>query len=98
MFWIVRPEISTANIAGLGTLVTGPYIQAIPGSGPAAWEFTGLERAPLMPQDDGLWLVLHADRVEQLQADSPIFCRGIGWGRWRRCSFRRIRRRWMCMR
>ena len=80
LFWIVRPEISIGNIAGLGTLVTGPYIQALPGTGPAESEFTGLEKPPLVPDDEGLWLVLHVDRVEKLQPDSPISYRGVRVG------------------
>jgi len=80
LFWIVRPEISVGNIAGLGTLVTGPYIQALPGTGPADLEFTGLEKPPLVPDDQGLWLVLHIDHVQNLQPDSPIFYRGVRVG------------------
>ena len=32
-FWIVRPEVGLENISGLTTIITGRYIQVLPGAG-----------------------------------------------------------------
>lgn len=47
MFWVVRPDISESGITGLGTVVSGPYIAAEPGTEEAATTFTGMGAAPL---------------------------------------------------
>ena len=31
-FWIVRPEVGLGNITGLGTVITGPEIEVLPGA------------------------------------------------------------------
>src|SRR5688572_28148152 len=41
VFWIVRPEVGVANITGLGTIITGPYIEVLPGNGPKKKSFEG---------------------------------------------------------
>ena len=46
VFWIVRPEVGPASISGLRTVFAGPYIQALPGTGPPKTEFVGLDRPP----------------------------------------------------
>jgi paraquat-inducible protein B len=78
-FWIVRPEISAGTISGLGTIVSGPYIEAVPGTGRAASEFDGLQKAPTWT-GDGLEIILHADRLERIQPDAPVYYRGIQVG------------------
>lgn len=78
-FWIVRPEFNIESVSGLSTLVSGPYIEALPGSGQPATEFTGLDKAP-NATGQGLRLVLHAVRLERLQPDSPIYYRGVQVG------------------
>lgn len=79
MYWIVRPEISTSSISGLGTVLSGPYIDSSPGSGEKQKGFTGLDKAP--PSiEDGLRIVLKAPRLEHLQADTPVYFRGIEVG------------------
>ena len=79
MYWIVRPEISTQSISGLGTVLSGPYIDSIPGNGDTQKEFTGLDKAP-PSVEDGLRIVLKAPRLEHLQADTPVYFRGIEVG------------------
>jgi paraquat-inducible protein B len=78
-FWIVRPEISAGSVSGLGTIVSGPYIEAVPGTGRAATAFDGLQKAPTWT-GDGLEVVLHADRLERIQPDAPVYYRGIQVG------------------
>jgi paraquat-inducible protein B len=79
LFWIVRPDFSNGNITGLGTVVSGPYIQAVPGVGERRSEFVGLDKQPVS-LGNGLILILHASRLEHLGADSPVFYRGIQVG------------------
>jgi paraquat-inducible protein B len=78
LFWVVRPEISESSITGLGAIVSGPYIEAMPGKGSPATQFEGLQRAP--GDTEGLRIVLHTDRLAHLHADSPIYFRGVQVG------------------
>jgi paraquat-inducible protein B len=78
-FWIVRPQISTQEISGLGTILSGPYIDGMPGNGEKQTEFTGLENVPVAPED-GLRILLKAQKVDHLQPDSPVYFRGIQVG------------------
>src|SRR5215813_10144559 len=40
----VRPEVGIETVRGLGTVITGPYIDISPGSGPPRTDFDGVER------------------------------------------------------
>jgi paraquat-inducible protein B len=79
VFWLVHPQISTENISGLTTLASGPYIEATPGKGEPASEFTALDNAPLT-LGDGLKIVLHAPRLEHIQTGSAVYYRGVEVG------------------
>lgn len=78
-YWIVRPEISAAGISGLQTISSGPFVATIPGDGPYASQFTGREKPPTI-SGDGIYVVLHAPRLEQFQAQAPVYYRGIEVG------------------
>jgi paraquat-inducible protein B len=79
IFWIVRPQFVAGNLSGLQTIMTGPYIEAIPGDGGFTTKFTGLENPPdeLGP---GIHITLHAPRVDRIGTGSPIYYRGIQVG------------------
>lgn len=47
-FWVVRPQVSLGGISGLGTLLSGAYIEIKPGSGPDERHFTGLTVPPVL--------------------------------------------------
>lgn len=79
-FWIVRPEVGIGNISGLGTVITGPEIQVLPGSGEPVLEFVGLERASAVADDEGLKIVLRANQRESVRLHSPVYYRGIEVG------------------
>jgi paraquat-inducible protein B len=79
VFWTVRPQISAESISGLTTVLSGPYIEANPGSGGERTEFDGLQKAP-SNEGDGVNLVLRAPRVDHVQADAPVYYRGINVG------------------
>lgn len=83
-FWVVRPRVSTTDVSGLGTLITGAYIELDPG--PAGGEevnhFNGLETPPATNRNiPGRRLTLVADEAGSLNAGSPIFYRGFEVGR-----------------
>lgn len=79
LFWIVRPEISTTAITGLGTVLSGPYIDSLPGSGEKQTEFIGLSTAPVTTEP-GLRIVLRAPKVDRLPANAPVYYRGVQVG------------------
>lgn len=79
-FWIVRPEVGIGNITGLGTVITGPEIEAIPGAGKAKSEFVGLETSPVAAERNGLHLTLLSNRLGSLKPNSPVYYRGIEVG------------------
>lgn len=80
VFWIVRPQLGMGNITGLGTLITGPYIEVLPGGGARTAEFTGIDRSAMMIDPHGLTVVLHADHSGSLRAGVPLYYRGIEVG------------------
>ncbi len=83
-FWVVRPRVSATDISGLGTLITGAYIELDPGpaGGEEVHHFNGLE-TPLPTNRDilGRRLVLTAEQAGSLTAGSPIYHRGFEVGR-----------------
>ena len=79
-FWIVRPEVGIGDITGLSTVITGPEIQVVPGTGAAIKEFDGLERAPAALEEKGLKIVLRAGRLGSLRRNSPVYYRGVEVG------------------
>ena len=78
-FWVVRPEISTESISGLGTVLSGPFIDSTAGSGESQTEFTGLEKAPAT-LEEGLHIVLKAPGLQHLQSGSPVYYRDVQVG------------------
>jgi paraquat-inducible protein B len=79
LYWSVRPEISASSISGLGTIASGPFIEAEPGDGDRTLEFTGLDHPPA-ELGPGLKVSLRAARLEQLQPDSPVYYHGFEVG------------------
>lgn len=88
-FWVVRPRVSASDISGLGTILTGAYIEMDPGEGPEGVEhFDGLESPPVTSSTvPGLRLTLTASRTGSLTAGSPISYQGFEVGQVERRSF-----------
>lgn len=83
-FWVVRPRVSTTDISGLGTLLTGAYIELDPGPPDSErWSFfKGRENPPATNRSiPGRRLTLTADAAGSLIAGSPIYYRGFEVGR-----------------
>jgi paraquat-inducible protein B len=80
LFWIVRPELVRGRIASLGTLLTGPYIDVLPGKGPPARRFVGLDHSPDVIDPEGLTVVLLTRQGGGLETGLPIYYRGFEVG------------------
>lgn len=83
-FWVVRPRVSTSGISGLGTIVSGAYIEVAPGVGDSAadYRYTGLEHAPLTPAGTpGLRVTLVSETSGSLGVGDPVLYRGYAVGR-----------------
>jgi paraquat-inducible protein B len=80
VFWIVRPEIGLENVSGLGTVISGPHVEVLPGTGPEKMEFVGLETSPVILERRGLKIVLITNRAGSLRPNSPVYYRGVEVG------------------
>lgn len=82
-FWVVRPRIGKAGVSGLGTLLSGGYIQLSPGDGAeGAREFVGLEDPPVTPTGTrGIAVTVTAEKAGSLSAGAPVLYKGYTVGR-----------------
>jgi paraquat-inducible protein B len=80
LFWIVRPEVGLGAVRGLSTVLTGSYVRVVPGDGPAAKRFVGLENASPTLGRPGLNITLASREVEALRVGASVFYRGIEVG------------------
>lgn len=80
-FWVVRPRFSVEGISGLGTLVSGAYVELDPGAGAPARRFVGLEEPPVVAASEpGTSYRLRATRLGSIGARAPIYYRGLRVG------------------
>jgi len=87
-FWVVRPRLGFSGVSGLGTLLSGAYINvdARDGAGAATsatqFEFVGLETPPAVTHDrSGKRFILNARDLGSLDIGSPVYFRRINVGR-----------------
>ncbi|PWC17251.1 intermembrane transport protein PqiB [Brenneria corticis] len=81
-FWVVKPQVGRAGISGLGTLLSGVYIEIQPGAhGEEKKEFTLLDTPPLAsPDAKGIRIVLDSEQSGQLNVGDPVLFRGYRVG------------------
>ncbi len=82
-FWVVRPRLSTGNISGLETLVSGAFIEVDPGDpgGKPQSDFVGLEDPPGVRSDEpGSLYMLRAPRLGSIGPGAPVFYRDVTVG------------------
>lgn len=80
-FWVVRPQVGLGGITGLGTLLSGSYIELKPGSGEQETRFTGLTAAPVLKsQVDGKQYILETSNLGTMRPGTPINFHGIPVG------------------
>ena len=82
-FWVVRARVGAGGVSGLGTLLSGAYIEMAPGSAAAQRKaFVGLEEPPQTPVDaPGIRLTLFSDRAGSISAGDLVLYRGYKVGR-----------------
>ncbi len=81
-FWIVRPRIGAGGVSGLGTVISGAFVEVDPGTkGSPRRQFVGLEEPPLIRSTvPGTRFELEAERLGGLSRGAPIYHRGIPVG------------------
>ncbi len=82
-FWVVRPRFFAGAISGLQTLISGSYIDMLPGppDADAKRSFVGLENPPVLQSDvPGRAFLLKASRLGSLNLGSPIMFRDLEVG------------------
>lgn len=87
-FWVVRPRFFAGAISGLETLLSGSYIELLPGQpgGTPKRHFVGLDDPPVLQSDiPGRTFLLRAARIGSISLGSPVFFRDftvgevLGW-------------------
>jgi paraquat-inducible protein B len=81
-FWIVSPRVSLSGISGLGTILSGPYINMAPGVEPQMSEqFVALAAPPVTPAGTpGLHITLNSESEFAYKKGDPIIYKGIKVG------------------
>jgi paraquat-inducible protein B len=80
VYWVVRPEVSETGLQGLGTILTGPYISAIPGEDKEEKkEFNGMSEAP-RPYEPGERFVLTTPKLGHIQDGAAVYYKNIPVG------------------
>ena len=94
-FWVVKPRIGSGGISGLGTLLSGAYIELSPSSSNKKQRsFEGLEDVPLTSADTpGLALTLFNDDKHELSVGDPVLYRGFKVGQVEDVQFDPVSRR-----
>jgi paraquat-inducible protein B len=80
VFWVVRPEVGIETVRGLGTVITGPYIEVVPGTGAAKTEFVGVERPSPALGRPGLSITLATAQLGSVRPRTNVMYRGIEVG------------------
>ncbi|SCC33141.1 intermembrane transport protein PqiB [Kosakonia oryziphila] len=82
VFWVVKPQVGREGISGLGTLLSGVYIELQPGTkGNEPDHYNLLDSPPLAPPDaKGIRVILDSSKVGQLSPGDPVLFRGYRVG------------------
>ncbi|KAA9001150.1 intermembrane transport protein PqiB [Affinibrenneria salicis] len=82
VFWVVKPQIGREGVSGLGTLLSGAYIELQPGrSKEEEQSFRLLDTPPLAsPDTRGIRIQLDSEKSGQLNAGDPVLFRGYRVG------------------
>ncbi|CAG4892198.1 PqiB family protein [Paraburkholderia saeva] len=81
-FWVVRPRVSGGTVSGLGTLLSGSYIDVDVGNAKKARrDFIGLEEPPVFASDmPGREFTLKSAGLGSLDVGSPVYFRRLQVG------------------
>jgi paraquat-inducible protein B len=89
VFWVVKPQVGREGISGLGTLLSGAYIELQPGKkGTQPANYKLLDSPPLAPPDaKGIRVILDSNKAGQLSPGDPVLFRGYRVGSVETSSF-----------
>ncbi|KXI27617.1 intermembrane transport protein PqiB [Paraglaciecola hydrolytica] len=81
-FWIVSPRVTLNGISGLGTLMSGPYINMALGmAGDTSIQFEALEGPPVTPAGTpGLHITLNSDAEFAYKEGDAVIYKGLKVG------------------
>lgn len=81
-FWIVSPRVSLSGVSGLGTILSGPFINMAPGIDPQmSQSFVALEAPPVTPAGTpGLHVTLNSKSEFAYKKGDPVVYKGIKVG------------------
>ncbi len=81
--WLEKAEVSLAGIENLNSLLFGPFINILPGTGELKRQFAALPQAPMAPAEtsDGLNLILVGKHLGSLKINSPLYYRQVVVGK-----------------
>ncbi|MDP5032000.1 MAG: intermembrane transport protein PqiB [Paraglaciecola sp.] len=81
-FWIVSPRISLNGISGLGTIMSGPYINMAPGEEQEkSTHFSALSAPPVTPAGTpGLHITLNSNAEFAYKEGDPVIYKGLKVG------------------
>ena len=82
-FWVVRPRIGPGGVSGVGTLLSGGYLQLAPGTGKKGrHDFVGLDEPPVTPAGTpGLHFRMVAEESGSVNSGAPILYKKFRVGR-----------------
>lgn len=82
-FWVVKPRIGREGVSGLGTVLSGAYIQLQPGNSEVSLEvYEVLEQPPVAPPDaPGLRINLVSQVGNSISTGDPVTYQGYTVGR-----------------
>jgi paraquat-inducible protein B len=88
-FWVVYARIGAGGVSGLGTILSGGYVQLSPGTGePGKRRYTGLENIPVTPLGTpGLPVTLVSERAGSVSLGDPVVYRGYKVGKVEKTRF-----------
>ncbi len=86
-FTLIRPELSLEGVSGLDTLITGVYIECVPGPGPALADHfegrtsTDAQSTAALAETRGVRISLYSPSLPPIGQGAPIFHHGLVVGR-----------------
>ena len=82
-FWVVKPRIGNDGVSGMGTLLSGAYIEVNPGKAPkSSLHFIGQDKPPVLEIDrnQGLYFKLRSNNASSISEGDPILYKGFKVG------------------
>ncbi|MDX1757494.1 MAG: intermembrane transport protein PqiB [Marinobacter sp.] len=81
-FWVVKPRVGREGISGLTTVVSGVYIELLPGTeGPPRSSYTVSDSLPPEVSGEGLYLQLLSAAGSDIDTGDPVSFRSLRVGR-----------------